>query len=140
LVAAAYAKGAVRHDPRPEAAAPLHGFFCTGCQRLIHPVTGPAFFGTEKADPLNLELASDEFVQLQTAGDDIAPKRRRRDVAAGEAGPKVLVDLVRKERDLAFEVIPVSEVAIVLDPMSGNAMDFIHFDDLVFARRAAVKM
>jgi hypothetical protein len=53
-------------------------------------------------------------------------------------GPKVLIHLIGKKRDLALEVILVTEVAILLDSLSGNAMDLIHFGDLVFTRRSTV--
>jgi hypothetical protein len=56
----------------------------------------------------------------------------------GEPGAKILNDFIGKKRDLTLEVILMAEVAIVLDPLSGDATNFSHFVGRVLSGGASV--
>src|SRR5437764_8079444 len=54
-------------DPRPQASVTFQELFGTHAERLIHPVTRPAFTGASKTNALQFELLPDQAIQIHTA-------------------------------------------------------------------------
>lgn len=106
----------------------LHGFFCSFGEGLIHPVARGAFLRAEEANALPLELLTDERIEVDAPGDDVSPEDGRRHIGDLKLGAEALIDLVRKEGDLAFVVFFEAKEAISDEAFAFHAFDRFDFD------------
>jgi len=67
-------KNAVGQNARPQTASTPQKFLRAGRNRPIHPVTGPAFLGPAKPNPLNFKIFSDQNVEIDIACKNISPQ------------------------------------------------------------------
>lgn len=89
-----------------------------------------AFLGAQKADILEDELNTDEFVQVDACGQDIAAgggwiPAGLRDI---ELKPHLQQGLSREKGYLALVVGPMVEKTVSPDTASGNTFNRVHFD------------
>lgn len=106
----------------------LHGFFCSFGEGLIHPVTRSAFLSAEEANALPFELLTDERIEVDAPGDDVSPEDGRRHISDLKLGAEALIDLVRKEGDLAFVVFFEAKEAISDEAFAFHTFDRFDFD------------
>ena len=111
----------------------VQGRLGTRRERRIHPVTWRAFRDAQKPDVLQLELAINQFVQIDTGCDHIAPENGRSPRGYLQFRAEILVNFVREKSDLAFVVAAEIEKAIAFDPApreAANLRDFHHRMDV----------
>jgi hypothetical protein len=122
----------------PQAAAALQSDFCSGGERCVHPIAGPAFFSAIEAHALQLKLQSDQFVQTGASGDYISTKCFRTAIPNSKLQAEILIRLCLEESDLAFVTLFVAKEPVPGDPFSGQAFNLCHFEDCVVIGRPLV--
>ena len=125
---------AVAQDACAQSTAALQKLVRAGAERLVHPITWPAFFRALELHTLDFELRPNQIVQVDLARDHIPPRRRGRNASQIERITQRLKDVEGKKSDLSFVLIFVIEIAVAHDSMSGDAFDPRHFDDRMLAR------
>jgi hypothetical protein len=122
----------------PQAAAAFQGVFCSGGERSVHPVAGPAFFGAIEAHALQLKLQSDQFIQTSASGDHISTKCFRTAIPNSKLQAEILIGLCLEESDLSFVTLFVAKEPVPGDPFSGQALNLCHFEDCVVIGQSLV--
>jgi hypothetical protein len=87
----------------------------------IHPMAWSALLNSEKADVLDLELLSDEFVKVDAAGDHVTPHESGRAILDLQRAAKFIENFERKKSDLTLVIILVIEKTIAANTMPGDA-------------------
>jgi hypothetical protein len=91
-----------------------------------------------KTDSLNLKVLVDEIIEVYATRNDIAPDPVARAIAHLQRPAKFLEDLAGEKSDLPFVILPVSEVAIAADAMTGDAFDHWNFQGRMGVRFASM--
>jgi hypothetical protein len=81
-----------------------------------------------KADPLNLEIFSDQTVRIDISRENISPDCARRNALDLEGAAKFIKNVEREESDLTLVIIFVIKETVPAQSTPGNAFDFRHFD------------
>lgn len=124
---------AVGEDFAAQAAAPLEPGFCAGADRFVHPGAGAAFLDSEEAHRADKEFASDQGVEVDALGEEVAAHRRRglrSEVVLGEQRAK---DFEGEQGDLTFVVRLVVEEPVADQTAPGQALHGVHRRDGVFS-------
>lgn len=109
-----------------------------GTEGQIHPVARPAFLGAQEAHPLQLELDTDQRIQVEAASENVSAQNRRRSVVDAEPFAQGMVNFRGEERDLALVIGLVSEVAVAFEAATGDAPQFRDLDHWMLPGRTAV--
>jgi hypothetical protein len=125
-------------NPRPQASTSFQCGFCTGSKGMVHPETRPALFSSQKANITNRELAPDQIVQPNTAGNDIAPKNRWRPVPDPELSAEMIICLLLKKGNLPFVRHLIIEKSVPFDSLTGNAPNRGHLESWITRRLIAL--
>jgi hypothetical protein len=129
---------AVAQNFRAQAAATFQEFVCARRDGAIHPIAWAALLNSEKADALDLELLSDEFVKIDATGHHVAPRKSGRAVLDLQRAAKFIENFERKKCDLAFVIVFEIQVTVAANAAASCAMDRRHFDHGMRVRLATV--
>jgi hypothetical protein len=121
-----------------QTAAALQKLFRARCECAIHPVTRRALLGSIQTNALDLEFPADELVQINSAGDHIAPRVSRRAIVYIQRDAKLFENIERKKCDLALVIVLKIEVTIPTNPAPRGTFDHRHFDHGMRVRLATV--
>ena len=105
---------------------------------MVHPVTGRAFTGAEETHPLDFELLTDERIEIDTRGEDVAAQIRGTAFTEFEFGAQLGEHFGGEEGDLTFVVFLVVEKTIAADAAVCDTLNLIDFESRVFPGGLAV--
>ena len=91
-----------------------------------------------KANAPDLEVLSDQLIQIDLARDHIASHQGRRSIAQLQRMAESMKCFQRKKRHLSFVVFLEIKKTIAPDSAPGHALDFWHFNRRVVIRFVAV--
>lgn len=91
-----------------------------------------------KADSLDLKIFPDQFIKIDTTGEDISPDRAGRNGLDLQRAAKLVENVEREKRDLPFIVFFVIKVTVPSQSAPGDALDFRHLDHGKLIRFPAV--
>ncbi len=131
---------AIRKDAGSQTAVSLERFVCARAKSFVHPVAGCRFFGTGKGNPLNFELGSNPFIQIEALvfENDVSPEHGCILVEDSELIAQGLPGGMVEESNLALVVLFVIEEPVSTDSLSGNQFDLIDRLDFHPGRALAV--
>ena len=132
---------AVGEDAGAEAAAVFEEIVGSRGEGLVHPVARAALADAFEVPALDLEGFSDEGVQVDAAGDDVAAEdggRRTEDGGRKEGSAEVVVNFDGEERDLSLVVFLVVEEAVAAQAATGDALAGVDLKGRVLSGGQAV--
>ena len=129
-------QSAVNKNPRAQTAATLEKGLRARSNRLIHPVTRPAFCRTVKPHPLDFKILADQFIKIDVTRHHVATHERRRTILNFKRAAKLIENLEREKCDLAFVIFLVIEEAIAANAVTGHAFDRRNFNRRMIVRFA----
>ena len=128
----------VTEDPGAQTTVSLQENLGAGCECAIHPVTRRALLRPIKTNALNFKFLVDEPVEIDATCNHVAPRRSRRAIVYAQRNAKLIENVEREKRDLAFVIVFKIEVAIAANPASCEAFHHGHFDHGIRVRLATV--
>ena len=97
-----------------------------------------ALLNSEKADVLDLELLSDEFVKIDATGHHVASRKSGRAVLDLQRAAKFIENFERKKCDLAFVIVFEIQVTVAANAAASCAFNHWHLNHRMRVRLAAM--
>lgn len=91
-----------------------------------------------KTNALNFKILSDQPVKIDAAGENISPNATWTNALDLERTAKLVENLKRKERDLAFVILLVIEITVATQAAPGHAFDRWDFNHREIVRLSSV--
>ena len=107
-------------------------------ESVVHPITRTTFLDTLEANALDLKFLTDQRVQVQSLGDDVATCAGWMRVRETQLVAQLVEHLPRKEGDLAFVIHLVAEEPIAANALARDAFDFVLFKNRMVTGRLFV--
>jgi hypothetical protein len=117
----------------PQAAAPAQKLLGPRRDGMVHPIARLAFFHPSKAHALNLELHSDQPIQIHARRDHIAAEHSRAFVWQRELSANRFPDFNGEEGDLTGIVWFAIEEAVARNAATRHAFNRVALDDGMIA-------
>ncbi len=97
-----------------------------------------ALLNSEKADVLDLELLSDEFVKIDVTGHHVAPGKSGRAILDLQRAAKFIENFERKKCDLTFVIVFEIQVTVAANAAASCAFNHWHLNHRMRVRLATV--